>query len=341
MALPERLGGMTLGRYTAEMQAEMDRLARLMAEMRVVNFNKPLTDEDRAADEKVHALWNVGPMPEIAESRRFHVTGDASLGSAGCDAILFRPHNAGNGLIYYVHGGGWCLCSLATHERAMRTLAQESGRTVVGVEYRLAPEHPFPAGLKDVVSALRKIRSAPGDFGLPEGPVVIAGDSAGGNLALSAMLHEIDDGRELPTGAVLFYGVYGFEFDTPSYRLYADGHLLTRDMMRRMWEWYLPDPAYAKSPLAVPLLASDEQLRTLPPLLLVAAEMDPLTSDTVQLMERLSALGRSDTLHVEPGTVHSFIEMTAVIEAADRVMRMAGHAADAMIKASECLPPHT
>ena len=308
--------------YTAEMQAELDRIEALAPGK--VDFSRPPDAEARRIDAELSAFWNVD-LPEVESVRRFNLPADPSIGAAACEAVVYRPASAGDGVIFFVHGGGWAFMDLHTHERFMRLLCNEARTTLIGVHYRLAPENPYPAALKDVVSAFRKVLAQRTEIGLPEGPVIIAGDSAGANLALATMLHEIDARRERPVGGILFYGVFGANFETPSYRAYADAHILTRPIMQQLWDWYLPDASRRSDPLAAPLMASDDQLRALPPLFLVAAEIDPLASDTIALKQRLDALGRDDAIWMERGAVHGFLQMTAVLEAGRRVMREAAN----------------
>lgn len=310
--------------YTEEMRAELDRIAILAPEK--VDFGRPPDIRARKVDADLNALWNID-LPSVASVRRLTLPGDASIGAADCEAVLYEPVGADEGLILFVHGGGWAFMDLDTHERFMRQLCNDASTAVIGVHYRLAPENPFPAALKDVVSALRQVLGSGSFHGLPSGPVVIAGESAGANLALAAMLHEIDAGRDLPAGGLLLNGVFGADFETTSYRTYAEGHVLTRQIMRQLWDWYLPDAARRSDPLAAPNLASDDQLRELPPLFLVAAEIDPLASDSLILKDRLDAIGREDGLWLERGVIHSFLQMTAVLEAARRAVGAAAAAA--------------
>lgn len=313
---------------TIEMQAELDRIDALGPEK--VDFSRPPNAAMRKVDADLNALWNID-LPMVASVRRRNLPGDKAIGAADCKAIIYEPADAGDGVIFFVHGGGWAFMDLDTHERFMRQLCIDARTTLVGVHYRLAPENPYPAALKDVVSAFREVLLHRADHGLPDGPVIIAGDSAGGNLALAAMLHEIDAGRELPAGGLLFYGVFGADFETPSYQTYAEAPMLTKPIMQRLWDWYLPDAAQRSDPLAAPNLASDDQLRMLPPLFMAVAEIDPLASDSIELGRRLSALGRDDSIWIEQGVVHGFLQMTAVLEAARRTMREAGAAARRMI----------
>jgi len=316
------------GTLTDEMRAEMDRVAERLGYSE--DFTELPIAELRVIDQRLNSFWNVD-MPDMHEIRRFVIPGDKELNAASCETVVFRPKEADAGKILFVHGGGWCLCNLETHERFMRVLADASKKEVIGVHYRLAPENPFPAGLMDVISAYRAVHSSPELFGLSPGPLVIAGDSAGGNLAMATMLHEIRAARPLPVGALLFYGAFGLNFSTPSYRLYGDGYFLTERGMRHFWNSYLADERVYVDPLAVPLLASDDLLVALPPLFLLIAELDPLASDSLEFKARLDSLGRSDSLYVEPGVVHAFLQMTVGLAAARKASAAAGTAARAFI----------
>lgn len=310
--------------YTAEMQVELDRIEAFA--LAKVDFSRAPDAAQRKIDADLNALWNID-LPEMASVRRLILPGDAAIGAEDCEAVVYEPCDAGEGLIFFVHGGGWAFMDLDTHERFMRQLCSDARTTLIGVHYRLAPENPHPAALKDVVSAFRQILAHRREYELPTGPVVVAGDSAGGNLALATMLHEIDAGRELPAGGLLFYGLFGADFETPSHLAFAEGHGLTRSIVQQLWDWYLPDASRRHDPLAAPNKASDDQLRALPPLFMVVAEMDPLASDSIELKRRLDALGRGDGVWFERGVIHGFLQMTAVLQAARRAMREAATAA--------------
>lgn len=257
-------------------------------------------DQGRAQNEAVNRRWNrdLPPLESIA---------DLTLG--GRPARRFRPADA-RGTVLYIHGGGWAYCSLATHERAMRCLALATGMEVLGLDYRRAPEYPFPLPLDDSIAAWRELAARGGAAG---GPVALSGDSAGANLALAAMLHESRKGRRLPDCALLFYGVYDDDHDTPSHRSLGVGYGLTTERMQHYWDWYAP-PRDRRNVLAAPLKAPDEELAALPPLYLNAAGLDPLLSDTLRLARRLDGLGRrQDALTIHPGVVHGFMQMTAAL----------------------------
>lgn len=282
--------------------------------------------EGRALVERANARWN-RDLPPLALRETVVVDADPVLGSARRKLELIVPENARPGALIFVHGGGFCFCSPATHERCARLMAVESGLPVLVPDYRLAPEDSFPAGLHDVIAALRNAFKATRHLGVKAGPLLVAGDSAGANLALAALLHEQAAGQPHIAGALLFYGTYGCDFATPSYAAFADGPGLTQAKMQRYWSAYAGGrhvERLAADVLASPLKASDEALSRLPPLYLMAAGIDPLLSDTLRLEARLGALGRSETTTIHPGVVHGFLQHSIDLEAAREALRLAG-----------------
>ena len=285
------------------MRAVLDRLAQEDRSLADPTTLEP--QAGRALAALTNIRWNED-LPPVAESR--------TLMHAGLPARLVVPEgDNGRDAILHIHGGGWAFCSAATHEGAARRIANATGARVLTLEYRLAPEHPYPHGLEDVLSAW-----AARDTDLRWS---IAGDSAGANLALAAMLRLIEEGGALPAQALLFYGVYGADFSSPSYELYADGPGLTRAKMQRYWNWYAARELRDR-PAVSPLAASDAALAALPPLYLNAAGLDPLCSDTERLAARLRALGRNDPFDLFEGVVHGFMQMgLALPEARDAFQR--------------------
>ncbi len=313
-----------MARLTDEMQQVLDWTAKEDA-----GLPDPLTlsaVDGRAMSIERNRRWQVD-QPRMDASVNATVPPDAELGTGPVDIVIHRPPDAQPGIFFFIHGGGFAFCNNGTHERCMRLLALASGRTVVGVDYRLAPEHPFPAGLKDVVAAWRAVTAAPATYGIAPGRTVLSGDSAGANLALAATLHEEAAGRTMADGCVLFYGAYASDADLPSYRTFGEGFGLTTASMVRYWNWYAPDTASRADPLAAPLLASDAALKALPPLYLIAAEVDPLVDDTRELKARLDGLGRNDPMTIVPGVVHGFLQMSPRLAAARAAIDEAGAAA--------------
>ncbi len=279
----------------------------------------------RAQAEEGNRAWNQDP-PALASVREL-----AMPGPAGPIRLRhYRPREASSlPLVIYFHGGGFVLGSLDTHDRVMRLLALDSDAAVIGVDYRLAPEHPFPAPLDDCVAAVRWIRAEAAGLGVDPDRVVLAGDSAGANLALASLL-ELRDAGEVDgiSGAALFYGCFWRRLDTPAHGRFGNGSWrLGTAEMRWFWQHYLGDPS-TPDPRAEPLHAD---LRGLPPLYLTAAALDPLYDDTLELDRRLEAAGVARRLDVYPGLVHGFMQMTPRCAAARAAVRDGGHAIRRML----------
>jgi len=277
-----------------------------------------------------HARWNRA-LPDMASVRTLHQRAEQGH---DIQTRLFVPASSEPGLILHVHGGGFAFGGIDTHEGVIRLLARQSRCPVLAIDYRLAPEAPYPAALADCVTVFRQLDAVRADLPHSHGPVAVAGDSAGANLALALMLHEQAAGRPAPDMGLLFYGVYGADLDTPSYRDFAHGPGLTREQMARFLDWYVPMER-RDDPLAIPLAASDEALARLPPLYLNAARIDPLHDDTQRLVDRLHALGRTDRLEVFEGVVHGFMHLWLELPAARRAMEAAATAFREHVAAAE------
>ena len=295
---------MPMRQPSADMQAVLDRLAREDADL--VDPTSLDPQLGRALATLVNMRWNTD-LPDVARA-------DTVI-QGGLPARRIVPPVAGEEAILYVHGGGFCLCSAATHEGAARRLAIACGATVLVPEYRLAPEYGWPAGLEDVLRCWQA-RDRSLRWGL-------AGDSAGATLALAATLRLLDDGGDIPKQLLLFYGVYDANFATPSYREHAHGPGLTRSKMMAYWDNYAEEAVRTRWDVA-PLRATDAQLRALPPLYLSAAGIDVLRSDTERLARRLAALGRTDEVEIFEGVVHGFMQMGSALPEACTAFARAG-----------------
>ncbi len=220
--------------------------------------------------------------------------------------------------LIYIHGGGWVIGSLDTHDGACRRLAAAGDFLVASVDYALAPEHKFPAGLEDCLAAVRWIAANGADWGIDPSRLAIAGDSAGANLALATLLSLRDAGMSPLRAGALIYGAYDADADarTPSRDAYGDGsYILSNADLRWFWNHYLSGEADRRDPLAAPLLAD---LRNLPPLLVTASEFDPLHDDSARLVARLEEARAPHRYALWPGVTHGCIHMTRMLEAAQQ-----------------------
>lgn len=261
--------------------------------------------EARALFDRNNAYWNRADVALAA------IHDIAIPGPAGAmRARLYLPATTpGLPVLLYVHGGGWTFGNVDSHDRCMRLLAQQSGAAVIGFDYRLAPEHPFPAALDDTLAALAWIRREGAALGLDATRLAIGGDSAGANIALAALVAARDAGTPALAGATLFYGCYAPIHDTQSHRRFGNGdYILTTPRMRWYWRNYLGSLPEDTTALAAPLRAD---LRGLPRLFLNAAGLDPLLDDTILLAGRLAHAGTPYALDLIPGAVHGCMQQTA------------------------------
>jgi acetyl esterase len=225
------------------------------------------------------------------------------------------------GVVAYLHGGGWVLGSLYAFEPVCRRLANESGAIVVAIDYRLSPEHPFPAALNDTLSALRWLSEHAGELGGDPDRLAVAGDSAGGNLSAVAarrLRGEIDLRLQ-----ALIYPVTDAAVNTPSYRDFGEGYGLTAASMQRYWRLYL-DGADGLQPDCSPLRAGD--LEGLPPAFVLTADRDPLRDEGEAYAAALTEAGVPVQVRRFDGTVHGFWRWLAVTDVSHEAVRAVGGA---------------
>lgn len=241
---------------------------------------------------------------------------------------IYQPTNRiCTATVLYMHGGGWVIGSLRSHDYSCRRLCEAAGCTVVAVEYRLAPEYQFPAGLDDCAAALDWVATNIGDLGGEADAIVVAGDSAGGNLAAALALRVRNAGPPIAL-QVLIYPILEANADTPSMAANAEGYGLTKRMMDWFNDQYCP-PEQRRDPLVSPLLARD--LAGLPPALIVVAGFDPLHDEGVLYARRLIDAGVPVTLSSYRGQIHGFYAMTRFLSDARRAQV---EVADAIIRAT-------
>jgi acetyl esterase len=200
-----------------------------------------------------------------------------------------------------------------------RNLCAGAACVVVSVDYRLAPEHKFPAGIDDCLYATRWAAAHATELGADAGGIVVGGDSAGGNMAAVTALRIRDEGGAAPHGQLLLYPVTDYHTPgTPSYHQNAEGYGLTRDTMKWFWDHYLSNPSEGAQPHASPLRASD--LSGLPPAMIITAEFDPLRDEGEFYAERLKAAGVPTTLTRYGGVNHGFMFWVGVVDKAGVAM---------------------
>ena len=218
-------------------------------------------------------------------------------------------------LLVFFHGSGFVVCSLDTHDAMCRNLCAGSGCVVASVDYRLAPEHKFPAAPEDCLHATRWAATNAASLGADPARVAVGGDSAGGNLAAVTALRVRDEGGPALCAQLLVYPVTEYwDAGMPSCAENAEGYGLTRDGMKWFWDHYLENLEDARDPRAAPLRAPD--LRGLPPALVVTAEYDPLRDEAERYAARLREAGVPTELVRYAGMNHGFFFWPGVVDVA-------------------------
>lgn len=276
----------------------------------------PPPNADGAAQLRAQLAAATRPGPKRRLARICEVY--ARNGSHRVRVRLYYPsRRAGLPLVVYLHGGGFVLCDLESHDDFCRELAHASGCGIASVEYRLAPEHRYPVPLEDCYAATRWLARNAAHLGFDASRIAVAGDSAGGTLATAVALLARD--RRGPTlrHQLLLFPATDAACDSASMHEFASGYLLSARMMRWYWDCYLGG-ARADEPLASPLRAAD--LAGLPPACIVTAEFDTLRDEGEQYADRLRAAGVAVTARRYLGVIHGFAFMPFVSSLAGRMV---------------------
>ena len=315
LALPEgvqrRLGGRPIEIDGQRLDPETQLFVRLRGLSPRPPYDELSVPEARAALERDAASVR-GRLVPVREVRPLEV--------AGLPARLYVPEAERGGLLIYFHGGGHVLGSLDSHEQPCRFLAGEGGVRVLSVDYRLAPEHRFPAAADDALAAFAWAREHAAELGADPARIAVGGDSAGGNL--SAVVAQ--NARPGPALALLIYPVTDLSKKTESYRLFSDGFFLTERNMDWYRGHYLPDEDAGRDPRASPLLADDlsGHSRTH----ITVAGFDPLRDEGLAYARRLEEAGVDVTLALHEGWIHGLANAVGVARGSAAFMRKAAEA---------------
>jgi len=277
---------------------------------------EPTVEHSRNAALTVRERWKQGG-PEMARVSDHRV----GVGNTEIVVRLFEPAiEPDRPVLVYLHGGGWTLFSLETHDRLMREYAARTGFKVLGVDYSLAPENRFPHQIHEVESVLTWLARTGKSLGIDPQRVAVGGDSAGANLTLAVCLRLRDSGFKPAIRAmVLNYGAFdASEAFSEDETVTDEEFLLTYEEMKGFWRNYLRGPADTLDPLASPIRA---ELSGLPPVFMAIAECDILLEENQAMAKKLGQAG----VHVEPvvypGATHSFLEAVSIAKIADRALQ--------------------
>lgn len=279
----------------------------------------------RVLDERFHGLGEVSISeirqrmvpPPASEWTGIETVEDVTLRSGGSDLRLrvYRPVLAEAAAILFLHGGGWVIGNLDSQDATCRRLAVRTAMVVVSVDYRLAPEHRFPAPVDDALAALEWARAHAQELKIDPSAIAIAGTSAGANIAAGCTIAARSRGIPGPRYQILAYPIVDCDFDTGSYRANRVGFGITRDHLIWFWDQYAPDRRQRTDPRAAPLRAPD--LSELPPAVVVTAEFDPLRDEGENYAARLRHAGVAALSVRFNGMFHGFLEATGSLSAAD------------------------
>jgi len=301
-----------------EMDLQMQVLMRLIEMLRVPPMHAGTVEHARATMDRSAPTLDFEPRAGVS------VTHTTVAGAAGRLRVrAYTPAgaqraSAAPGLIYF-HGGGWVVGSLDSHDRVCRVLADEAGVVLVAVDYRLAPEHPFPAAADDAIAAARAIFANAGAFGIDPARVAVAGDSAGGNLSAVVAQALRDDARR-PVFQALVYPGTDMTRSMPSHAQFRESFFLSKDASDWYLERYMGKSGAEREPRASPLFASD--VSRLPPALVVTAGFDPLRDEGRAYADKMGAAGVSVEHVLVEGMPHGFLTLGGALSEAARIVRL-------------------
>lgn len=284
-----------------------------------------LSGEPELHDGSIHdarrRMLRSGPMLDYADVRRVTTEDRKIPGPESPLAVrVYRPRDRREGGLVYFHGGGFALGSIESHDGVCRVLAERARATVISVEYRLAPEHPYPAAVLDAVAATRWVLENAESLGLAPGAVAIGGDSAGGNLSAVVSLALRGEARR-PVFQLLVYPAVDFTRSHRSHALFAEGLLLTKRSIDWFLERYLTGRDLHRDPRVSPIFAED--LAGLPPAFVVTAGFDPLRDEGCAYADRMREAGVKVEHVCAEGMLHGFFNMGGVVRAADALVHHA------------------
>lgn len=255
---------------------------------------------------EARALYNAGQIPseEVVQEIR-------EVDAGGIPCRLYRPSASNNlGLMVFFHGGGWVIGDLNSHDGVCRSLANKSGHAILSVDYRLAPEHKFPAAFDDCASALKWAHANAAVLGIDNSRIAVGGDSAGGNLAAAVALAE-----EVPLKfQMLIYPAVDMSMNSPSINENASAPILTKAVMAWFVNHYIRSIADHSNIQASPMVATDDALKRMPPAIVITAQFDPLRDEGEAYGRRLVENGVNCTITRYNGAFHGFFNMITMLD---------------------------
>jgi acetyl esterase len=293
---------------------QVQALLRLIEEKRVPPMHT-LSPADARAYYLERRFFTQPEPPHVAALRELEAAGPAGPIRLRSYRPLGTPDDAVLPVLVYYHGGGWVIGDLETHDTLCRELSNLSGCAVIAVDYRLAPEHRFPAAVDDAIAATQWISDNAASLKVDANRLAVGGDSAGGNLAAVVALHARDTGKLPIRLQLLVYPATDQRRGWPSHTSNGQGYLLTRDSIAWFHDQYFGGDTHDQDWRASPLLAQSHA--DLPPAFILTAGYDPLRDEGLQYAQKLSEAGSRATLVNFERQVHGFILMGRVLDEAN------------------------
>ena len=309
---PELIAGIALiGRRKVVDGRTIDPKAQALGEL----FNTvripgviPTLEESRRSLHILAAKFDLPCPPGVT---RWQISMPGAAGELPARLYDTRPQDQDRPVLLYLHGGGWVQGDLDTHDGVCGQIALEAGCRVIALDYRLAPEHRFPAAPDDVLAAYRALRRDPARWGIDPARIAVGGDSAGGNLT-AVLMHDLAEARDaMPRAQVLIYPAVDPRMASRSMEALRDAYVLPRDRIEWYLDQYLPAGQDRSDPRVAPLMSP--HLARQPRALVVVAGHDPLWDDGLMQADALQKAGVDVTVHRFPGQIHAFVSARRAI----------------------------
>ncbi len=288
----------------------------------IANYDLPSFDE--MTPELIRSTLTPSPEPHIPAKAIENLT--LSINKAEIPIRIYTPAEKESAAkfpaLVYFHGGGWVMGTLDAYDGLCQDLAGIAGCKIISVDYRMAPEFPYPVPFEDAYAATEWISSNARTLGIDEHRIAIGGDSAGGNLATAVAIKSRQSDHLKLLYQMLVYPVTNFQFDTDSYQKYGSNYFLTKRAMEWFWDQYLPDESAGREIYASPLRCKD--LSGLPDALVITAGYDPLYSEVVEYAEQMRQSGiKIEHINYED-MIHGFFRRSDLYDRAFEAVQMAG-----------------
>jgi len=286
--------------------------ARNLADTLAASDGPPLYTLSPADARAVLDGAQAGDIPMAPAEIEDHTIPGGPDGTVSITVVKPATRNGNLPVVVYTHGGGWVLGNFGTHQRLVRDLTDQTGAAFVFVNYPPSPEARFPVAIEQVYATVQWVARYGAELGLDGSRLAIAGDSVGGNMTAAVALMAKQRGGPAIQLQVLLYPVTNATFDTASYDQFAEGPWLTRKAMQWFWDAYLPEVGERTNPLASPLQATVDQLRDLPPALVITDEADVLRDEGEAYSRKLRQAGVDVTAVRYEGVFHDFMMLNAL-----------------------------